>query len=123
MGEERSENRDNLYRFLVDPMVVVVVVVVVDGEDGKPNQTEGGLLLLGVLLRTLVCTTVLPRFTYPSAGVAYSTRAAQHGTAGGIGIHMRQTRLVSPRLLPEAGALFAADRGGGRGVDMAPRKP
>lgn len=25
MGEERSENRDNLYRFLVDPMVVVVM--------------------------------------------------------------------------------------------------
>lgn len=26
MGEERSENRDNLYRFLVDPVVVVVVM-------------------------------------------------------------------------------------------------
>lgn len=122
MGEERSENRDNLYRFLVDPMVVVVVVVM-GGWETKPNRRWLAPAGCATAHRTLVCTTVLPRFTYPSAGVAYSTRAAQHRTAGGIGIHMRQTRLVSPRLLPQAGALFAADRGGGRGVDMAPRKP
>ena len=67
MGEKRSENRDNLYRFLVDPMVVVM------GKMGNKSKQKVAAR------RTLVCTTqyycpVLPSTAQRRCGIQHPER-------------------------------------------------
>lgn len=69
MGEERSENRDNLYRFLVDPMVVVM-----ERMGNKTKQNVAAPAEWSTARRTSECTTVLPRIAQRRCGIQHQHR-------------------------------------------------